>query len=141
VVILDFWATWCGPCIASFPSMQKMVEKYKNNKDVVFLFIDTWENTPEREKLVQQFIDKHKYTFNVLYDKQKEPGSNEFTVVKDYEVEGIPTKFIVDVNGQIRFISLGWGGNEHTFMQELDLMIEMAGQGGSGIGTSDKKGF
>ena len=140
VVIVDFWATWCGPCIASFPTMQRMVDKYKNNPDVVFLFIDTWENVPNRKKLVEDFMAKHKYTFNVLYDKPKEEGSSEFTVVKDYEVEGIPTKFVVDGNGQIRFKSIGWGGNEFAFMQELQMMIEMAG-GASGTGTKTKKGF
>jgi thiol-disulfide isomerase/thioredoxin len=140
IVVVDFWATWCGPCIASFPSMQRMVERYKNNKDVVFLFIDTWENVPNRKKLVEDFVAKNKYTFNVLYDKLKEEGSSEFTVVTDYEVEGIPTKFVVDANGQIRFKSIGWSGNEHAFLQELQLMIEMAG-GSAGSGESGKKGF
>ena len=139
VVVVDFWATWCGPCIASFPSMQRMVEKYKNNPDVAFIFIDTWENVPNRQKLVEDFVAKHKYTFNVLYDKPKEEGSTEFTVVKDYEVEGIPTKFVVDANGQIRFKSIGWNGNDFAFMQELQMMIELAAQGGSG--ENGKKGF
>lgn len=137
VVVVDFWATWCGPCIASFPSMQKMVQKYKNNPDVEFLFIDTWESGSNRKKLVEEFIAKNKYSFNVLYDKAKEEGSNEFVVVKDYDVEGIPTKFVVDGNGQIRFKSVGWSGNEFAFMQELQMMIEMAGEGGSG-GTQKK---
>lgn len=138
VVVVDFWATWCGPCIASFPSMQKMVNKYKNNPDVVFLFIDTWETSPNRKKLVEEFIAKNKYSFNVLYDLEKAPGTNDYAVVKEYEVEGIPTKFVVDGNGQIRFKSVGWSGNEFEFMQELQLMIEMAKNGG---GESGKKGF
>jgi thiol-disulfide isomerase/thioredoxin len=139
VVIVDFWATWCGPCIASFPSMQKMVQKYKNDPNVAFIFIDTWENVPNRKKLVEDFVSKNKYTFNVLYDKLIEEGSSDFAVVKDYEVEGIPTKFVVDGTGQIRFKSIGWSGNEFAFMQELSLMIEMAGSGGSG--ENGKKGF
>ena len=138
-VVVDFWATWCGPCVASFPSMQKMVNRYKNNPNVVFLFIDTWENVPNRKKLVEDFISKNKYTFTVLYDKAKEETGNDFEVVKGYEVDGIPTKFVVDGNGTIRFKSVGWSGSEYSFMQELQLMIEMAGAAGSG--TDTKKGF
>ncbi len=43
-VILDYWATWCGPCIASFPGMQRAVDKYKDDESVQFLFINSWES-------------------------------------------------------------------------------------------------
>lgn len=138
VVVVDFWATWCGPCKASFPSMQKLVKKYEADHHVAFVFINTWENVPNRKKLVEDFIAKNKYTFNVLYDKAQAETGNDFAVVKDYEVEGIPTKFVVDGNGQIRFKDVGWNGNEFAFMQELQTMIEMAGSGAGGDG---KKGF
>jgi thiol-disulfide isomerase/thioredoxin len=139
VVVLDFWATWCGPCKASFPGMQRTVEKYKDNTDVVFLFIDTWEKGADREKLVTDFIAKNKYTFNVLYDTPKSDNADEFAVVSNYKVDGIPTKFVVDANGQIRFKSVGFGGNEDMLVKEMSMMIEMAGQGG-GVGNG-KKGF
>lgn len=125
VVILDFWATWCGPCKASFPGMQKMVDLYKDNDKVAFLFIDTWESAKDKEKAVSEFINKNEYTFQVLMDKKDE-------VVAKYKVEGIPTKFVLDGNGKIRFKSVGFAGNDEALMTEMNLMIELAG-GKSGV--------
>ncbi|MEZ5040140.1 MAG: TlpA disulfide reductase family protein [Saprospiraceae bacterium] len=120
VVILDFWATWCGPCKASFPGMQKMVDKYKDNDKVAFLFINTWESAKDKKKSAKDFIDKNEYTFNVPMDEKDE-------VVVKYKVDGIPTKFVLDGNGKIRFKSVGFGGNDEALMTEMTLMIELAG--------------
>src|SRR5258705_7670909 len=68
VVIVDFWATWCGPCKASFPGMQKMVSKYKEDPNVKFVFIDTWERGDEKPKNAADFIANNKYSFHVLLD-------------------------------------------------------------------------
>lgn len=120
VVILDFWATWCGPCKASFPGMQKSLEATKERSDVVFLFIDTWENGDNKEKSAAEFIEKNKYSFNVLMD-------NDNKVVGSYKVEGIPTKFIVGKDGRIKFMSVGFNGTE-TLIEEVSAMIDLAGE-------------
>jgi len=119
VVVADFWATWCGPCKASFPGMQKMVNKYKDDPNVKFVFIDTWENGDNKEKLVSDFITNNKYTFHVLMD-------NDSKVVADFKVEGIPTKFVIDKNGNIRFKSIGFDGSDDKLISELTAMIDMA---------------
>ncbi len=95
VVILDFWATWCGPCIHSFPKMQELVTQFEN-RDVEFFFINTWENN-EPDKIrenVEEFLEEHKYSFNVLFDYNDE-------VVANYKVQGIPTRIAIDKNGDI----------------------------------------
>lgn len=120
VVILDFWATWCGPCIASFPGMQKMVTKYNDNPNVKFLFVNTWENKEDKEKNARDFITANRYTFQVLMD-------NDDKVIGQFKVDGIPTKFVIGPEGNIRFKSVGFHANEDKMMAELDTMIELAG--------------
>lgn len=124
VVILDFWATWCGPCKNSFPAMQKAVEKYKNNKNVAFLFIDTWESSKNPLPEVKKFIEEQNYSFNVLFDL-KDPVSKKNEVVASYGAKGIPAKYIVDKEGNIRFKLVGFSGSDEQAVNELSEMIDI----------------
>ncbi|WP_192822648.1 TlpA disulfide reductase family protein [Rufibacter sp. LB8] len=104
-VVLDFWATWCGPCLESLPGMQHAANKYKNDPSVVFLFVNSWEHGDDKKKKISAFLAKNKYTFNVLMDTQNK-------VIEAFQVSGIPTKFILDGNGNIRFKLEGYGGGD-----------------------------
>jgi thiol-disulfide isomerase/thioredoxin len=117
VVVLDFWATWCGPCKASFPALQKLYEKYKDNSKIVILALDTWERVAgaEREDAVKKFIADNKYTFPVLYDEG---------FVEKYGVEGIPTKFVIDKKGMIQFKSVGYYSDQ-KMVDEMELWFEI----------------
>ena len=126
VVILDFWATWCGPCKASFPMMQEAVTKFREDKEVVFLFIHTMETSPNATKAAGDYIKDKKYTFNVLMDL-KDPSTNANAAARGFKVNAIPAKFVIDGSGNIRFSSVGnkQGGSD-AFLEEMNAMIEMA---------------
>lgn len=116
VVVVDFWATWCGPCKASFPYLQQVYNKYRDNPKIVILALNTWENVSgkEREDLVKKFMADNKYTFTVLYDEG---------FVEKYGVEGIPTKFVIDKKGMIQFKTIGFTGEK--MVDEMIMQFEM----------------
>lgn len=117
VVVLDFWASWCMPCIASFPGMQKAVEKYENDSSVVFLFVNL--DGKEAKDKSRKNIEEKGYGFNVLLDSKNQTGPA-------YSIHGIPVKFVIDQEGVIRFRKGSFEPNTKDEVEELSIMIDLA---------------
>ncbi len=125
VIVLDFWATWCKPCIASFPAMQKVMEQYRNNSSVQFFFICTMEQG-DAIKNANAFMSKNAYPFTVLID-EKTDDMNLYKAYTGCKAEGgIPYKLIIDGKGHVRSRKVGFSGNEEELITELSAMIDMA---------------
>ena len=119
VVILDFWATWCGWCKLSFPGMQELVDKYKNNPEVKFLFVNVHETgSTDEEKLgkAKNYIESMKYSFQVPMDYKS-------TTYTDYAITGLPTKCIIDKNGMLRYKIVGAETNADKLLDEMEILI------------------
>jgi thiol-disulfide isomerase/thioredoxin len=114
-LILDFWATWCAPCVASFPAMNDLVQRYKNDSTVAFLFINTLQSEEGKLKVVNDFIRKNNYEFKILIDDKN-------LVAQLFEVNFIPLKIVIGKDGKIKFKSIGFKGAD-LLKKELSEMI------------------
>ena len=86
-VFLNFWATWCPPCKAEMPDIEKLYQETKDS-DLIILAV----NVGEDKKTVQDFITKNNYNFTILLDVKGE-------ISQLYQVSGIPTSYFIDTNG------------------------------------------
>jgi thiol-disulfide isomerase/thioredoxin len=102
VVVVDFWATWCVPCRESFPALRRVLDKYKGDTSVAFLFIDTRESTTNPVLAIRAFLSENNYPFRVLLDP---PGAPFY---KQFGMAGIPTQFVIDARGMVRFKHEGY---------------------------------
>jgi thiol-disulfide isomerase/thioredoxin len=110
VVLINFWATWCPPCIAEMPSMEKLYKDYKN--DVVFLFV-----SEEEQQAISKFKDKNAYDFMVYSSQTKHP--------EIFETRSIPRTYILDKKGHVAIDKSGaadW--NSHSVRELLDTLLK-----------------
>lgn len=124
IVFIDFWATWCVPCVASFPGMQKAVDYYKGDTSVVFMFVHTAEKNANATEEAKKMIASKKHRFDVYMDlKDKATGKNP--MMSAFRVTNLPTKLVIDPNGVIRYRTAGYIGVDEA-IPEIKTMIDMA---------------
>lgn len=96
VLVLDFWATWCGPCIAAEPKLEKLMTDHAGKLAVVGI-----SGQREEQSKVESHLEKHEPKWVYLHD-------DEQRVFKPFESRGIPLVVVVSTDGMIR-----WMGNPH----------------------------
>lgn len=110
--VVEFWATWCGPCRASIPHLTELAHKYKGK--VTFIGVDVWEqDTSEVEPFLKEMGDKMDY--NVALDDAPSGNPNEGKMAKNWlsaaEENGIPSAFVIQ-DGKIAWIGHPMGMDE-----------------------------
>lgn len=99
VVYLDFWASWCSPCVTSFPWMQRMHETYSDEGLVIIAV-----NLDQQPELARQFLQQFRVEFRVAF-------MNDGELAEYFGVETMPTSFLIDHEGNVRFKHAGF--HEH----------------------------
>ena len=112
VIVTNFWATWCGPCRIEMPELERAMEKYKNDKDVVFLAI----NTDDDRNYVEPYVKGQKIKLPVVYANYLDA---------EFRITSIPTTIIFDRQGQIAFRQAGYNSRE-DFVTMISEKIEAA---------------
>ena len=121
VVLLNFWATWCGPCMKELQAVPEEIIKPFENEDFVFLPIARGEGEEKIKEKLPQLKEKgiDISSLNPGFDPDKK-------VWHEYAVSGIPKNYLIDKNGVIRYISLGYSGEGDLDMlaQEIKKLLE-----------------
>lgn len=107
VIFLNFWATWCPPCIAEMPSFNSLKARYKDNQQMIFLMVDV----DNKQNAAQSFMKKHNYDLPVFTQ-----GSN---IPESLFKGSVPTTVIIDKRGKIVFKHEGMADYNSEKMQSF----------------------
>jgi thiol-disulfide isomerase/thioredoxin len=113
VIIVDFWASWCGPCKQSFPAYDELLREY-GPKGVRIIAVNVDRKTSDMEKFLRQRPVK----FSVVRDAQQK-------LVAQVAVPTMPTAFVLDRNGVVRFVHHGFHGERSRmeYTRQLDALL------------------
>ncbi|WP_150912998.1 TlpA family protein disulfide reductase [Marinobacter halotolerans] len=112
VVMLNFWASWCGPCRQEMPLMDNIYEQYK---DLGFTVLAV--NVDENREEAHRFLDKVPVSYPILYDP-------ESRVSEQYNVQAMPTTVMIDRNGKARFVHYGYKpGYEDDYETQIRQLV------------------
>lgn len=114
-VVLNFWATWCGPCRLELPHLQKVYEEY-STKGIVFVAVSL--DNPRNKQMISDFLTKNKVSLPVYIDPTGE-------VAKKFKITAIPTTFLLGKGGEVIYQVRGYRpGDEIVLRKQIDNILQ-----------------
>ena len=113
VVIVNLWATWCGPCRLEMPAFKKAHEEYKDRGLVILAVNSTSQDSPDA---VKAFVAEFELPFTILMDY-------DGTVARQYKLSALPTTFFIGRDGVIRRVVVGGPLAESTLRAEIESLL------------------
>jgi peroxiredoxin len=114
VVVLDFWATWCGPCVASMPTLSEVSSEFRDRGVRLFAV-----NCAEQPEEVKDFVEQSGLELTVVMDPD---GS----VMRAYGADGIPQTVLIDRQGKVRFVHVGSQNLREWLTEKLGILSSEA---------------
>lgn len=115
LTIIDFWATWCKPCIQAIPKLNKIYKDYKD-RGVEVIGINT--DSPRNAAKVKPFAKTYKIEYTILRDPNSE-------IASELNVSAFPTLYIINSQNEIVFSHIGFRpGDENTIIAELERLLK-----------------
>jgi cytochrome c biogenesis protein CcmG, thiol:disulfide interchange protein DsbE len=113
-VLVNLWATWCPPCRAEMPAIQKLYEEYKDQSFMVLAVNMTYQDNPQA---VLPFTQENKLTFPILLEETGE-------MARKYELRSLPSTFFVNRNGTVQEVVIGGPMSEALLRTRIESILE-----------------